>query len=204
MWWCSVWFHSLWWWAFSYLVVFFLFLIICRCCSSYCLHCFGWPLLVAAHWYSQGCLHVCTYCNHLAFMHCCHWHIQYHSLEPKNNPCPFSILYIQVLQEDRERWLDISWWDNSMHNRWVWMSDLVLLLETWMLFFRCQFWFVPWIFFLCTGTEAMFADLGHFTSASIRVWVLTLHVRMIWLNLQYDWGLQSLQVAMIKHLSHIS
>jgi hypothetical protein len=57
------------------------------------MHCIGWSVLLATPRYSEGGIHVCTNCYHLALLHWWNWIVQYSSLEPTDLPSALSILY---------------------------------------------------------------------------------------------------------------
>lgn len=62
------------------------------CCTPF-MHCVGWSICIATPRYSEGSVHVCTNCRHLALLHWWNWFIQHNTLEPKDIPSSLSILY---------------------------------------------------------------------------------------------------------------
>jgi len=92
-------------------------LLFCRCGRSH--HLFLNNLLVCTSTlrHSSGGILVCSNHHYVAIVHGNYWHIQHFSLEPTCLPSTFSALHVQVLEENKERWLDVLGRNSIMHDR---------------------------------------------------------------------------------------
>jgi hypothetical protein len=94
-------------------------------CLSYRLHrphclCrFSWPFCIATLWNTPCRVPVCSNFACLARLHWWYWHLQHLQVEPDCRPCSVPVLHIQLLQEDRQGWLELTWRDCSLHHRSV-------------------------------------------------------------------------------------
>ncbi|KAF8040499.1 hypothetical protein BT93_B2660 [Corymbia citriodora subsp. variegata] len=79
--------------------------------------------------YPQGWILVCSCGCAMAFLHQCHWLIQYLTLESSCIPSTVSILHVQVFEENSTGRLDVPWWDFVVYN---WFRSYVC--RSWTLF----------------------------------------------------------------------
>lgn len=97
----------------------------------------------------------------MAFVHQFYWLIQYFPLESSCLSSTFSSLYVPIFEKNSERGLDVFGWNLVVYNRLVLVPDnkisLFLIKEFVLIYIRSP------------GSEAMFADLGHFSQLSIKV-----------------------------------
>lgn len=110
-----------------------------------------------------------AYCDNMAILYKCHWTIQHLLLESPCIQSTLSLLHVQVLEKDPKRWLDVLGWDSFVYNRFI-LSYVFFFLVVSKVLPIPQFWrYLYTILNKISGSEAMFADLGHFSQLSIKV-----------------------------------
>ena len=106
-------------------------LLMCRCCCSDHLLYISMLVCIATLWHSSSWILVCTGCSCLVAVPQCTWLIQHCSLESTCLSSTFSILHVQVFEEDQEERLDVLGWNFAVHNRWFYVFILSLLCMCW-------------------------------------------------------------------------
>jgi hypothetical protein len=91
--------------------------------------------------------------------------LQYYSLGTHCISSIISVLHVQVLEEDTERRLDVPGRNTVMCNRYCAQQTIS---EPFVLIFGVSL-LLQGDSFTLSGSEAMFADLGHFNQLSIQV-----------------------------------
>lgn len=100
------------------------------------------------------------------------------------------MLHLQIPKENSKRRLDVLRRNSTLHNRQVESLEIqnesvYLLLQTTVVFFSLQDSLTCRL--TLAGSEAMFADLGHFSQLSIKVLSNSLFVYLInWLYFSSD------------------
>ncbi|KAF6174362.1 hypothetical protein GIB67_027833 [Kingdonia uniflora] len=84
--------------------------------SNHMLH-INMSICATTLWNTSAWFHFCTSCADLASVHQCPWLVQHNSLESACLSSSFTILHVQVLEENSERWLDVFGWNSIVHNR---------------------------------------------------------------------------------------
>ncbi|KAH8480592.1 hypothetical protein H0E87_030755, partial [Populus deltoides] len=84
--------------------------------SNHLLH-LGVPFCTSTLRHASGGISLCASCFGMATVHQCPWPIQYNPLEPTCLSSSFSILHVQVLEENKERRVDVFGWNIVVHNR---------------------------------------------------------------------------------------
>ena len=90
---------------------------ICRCSgSNYLLHT-SVSVCTSTLWHTSCWVFLRTSCGDVASMQQCPWLIQYFPLESACLSSSFPILYVQILEEDKDKWMDVFGWNIVVHYR---------------------------------------------------------------------------------------
>lgn len=138
--------------------------MLCRYRSPDCLRDTGVLVLPSTLRDTPNRIPICTSSDNLAFLHQCHRSVQYRTLESVCLQGALSLLHVQILEEDTTRWLDVVGRDSAMHNRYESLPS-----APWLLSYAVRPYLVTKNRCMHSGSEAMFADLGHFSQLSIKV-----------------------------------
>ncbi|RVX03017.1 Potassium transporter 2 [Vitis vinifera] len=144
------------------------------CSDSYYLLHISVSICTTTLWHTSGWILLCSSCVDLATMHQCSWLIQYIPLEPTCLSSSVPILHVQILEEDEERWMDVFGWNFIVHNRILtWVSAFNAVMEhltSNLKILECSGCVsVCLIRHALASSEAMFADLGHFSYTAIQI-----------------------------------
>jgi hypothetical protein len=105
----------------------------------------------------------------VASLHQRHRGLQHHPLESACVPSSFAVLHVQVSSEDSNRWLDVTGWDPSMRNRYGQNTGYCAAFDSTTFVYDDDKSTHLKLLFEFAGSEAMYADLGHFSQSSIKV-----------------------------------
>jgi len=126
------------------------------CCHS------GGAVCCSAFWHRQSWLFICTHYSDVVPVHWWHWNLQLNQIRHRCSESFLSKIHRRLLQNEWKGCMDLPWGHPFMLYRWL--SMYVSISQN-------QFPNTLTLNGTKTGTEAMFADLGHFNIRSIQVCV---------------------------------